>query len=488
MRTTGIGRQIRTGFAVSLVATILLAGAAIAALERVSATKDLVIERNAELVVGAQELATALSDRDTHVRGFLLTGEASELALVDEAAETFERILVEVRQLVYTDQGRELLDPIADAEAQYASAAQHLITLRRDGASPEILEREVATRLVPALSDATAAVGAFIDRQESLIRTAQENAREQVALARWLFIGLAVAAVASALVIGWWIGSRITRQLRELATDVDGSAAEVASGTGQLTAGSAQQSAAIQQTVATVTELAASADETARRARSVADRAEDFTAAAERGNVAVGDAVEGIRLLREQVDAIAERILELAGRARSISEIVAAVDDITEQTNLLALNAAIEAARAGEHGKGFGVVAGEIRRLADQARGANAQISDILSEIQQATNQAVLATEEGTKGAATGMELIAEAGHAITELAGAVGASADAAEQIAAAAGQQAGATSQIRDAMTEMEQVTQQNVTTARQADATAQQLSRIAERMKAIVGARAP
>lgn len=486
MTKATIGRQLRAGFAASLVATLFLAAVAIIAIDRTSDAMDRLIGRDARLVIDAHVLEATLADRATYVRGYLLTGDAAQLERVEEAAGRFQDILATLRQEVHTRAGHELLQRIGSLEADYADVAEQLIVQRGDGDSPS-LQRAIDAELFPALERTRAVVDDFVEREEALIVAARGAADRQVAIARWLFVGLAIAAVLSAVVIGWWISSRVSRQLRALAGEVDASAEEVASGTGRLTSGAAQQSAAIQETVATVTELAASAEETARRARSVADRAEEFADAAERGNTAVGEAVEGARALQEQVDAIAERILGLASHARSISEIVAAVDDITEQTNLLALNAAIEAARAGEHGKGFGVVASEIRRLADQTRNANAQISGILGEIQQATNQAVLTTEEGTKAAATGMDLVAEAGQAITELSGAVAASADAAEQIAAASGQQAGATAQIRDAMTEIEEVTQHNLGAARQAEETAQQLSRIADDLKAIVGASA-
>ena len=65
------------------------------------------------------------------------------------------------------------------------------------------------------------------------------------------------------------------------------------------------------------------------------------------------------------------------------------MNEIAEQTNLLSLNASIEAARAGEQGRGFSVVAEEIHKLADESIKAGEQINQIISEINDSTQNAV---------------------------------------------------------------------------------------------------
>lgn len=109
--------------------------------------------------------------------------------------------------------------------------------------------------------------------------------------------------------------------------------------------------------------------------------------------------------LRQKIQIIAELILELSEHTQQIGETVSIVEDIAEQTNMLALNAAVEAARAGENGKGFSVVAGEIRKLADESKQATTKITSLIKDIQQATNSTVMATEEGSKEIESGVKL-----------------------------------------------------------------------------------
>ncbi len=118
--------------------------------------------------------------------------------------------------------------------------------------------------------------------------------------------------------------------------------------------------------------------------------------------------IEKMVTLRHKIQTIAELILRLSEHTQEIGDIVGIVEDIAEQTNMLALNAAVEAARAGENGKGFSVVAGEIRKLADESKQATTKIISLIKEIQQATNSTVMATEEGAKEIESGVQLASD--------------------------------------------------------------------------------
>src|SRR5258706_13651649 len=122
--------------------------------------------------------------------------------------------------------------------------------------------------------------------------------------------------------------------------------------------------------------------------------------------------------IRQQMEAIAASMGRLSEQSQSIGRIMASVEDLAAQSNLLAVNAAIEAAKAGEHGKGFGVVAQEVKSLAEQSRQATNQVRTILGDIQKATTAAVMATEQGGEVVEAGERQTEAAGEAIQGLAG----------------------------------------------------------------------
>ncbi len=113
-----------------------------------------------------------------------------------------------------------------------------------------------------------------------------------------------------------------------------------------------------------------------------------------------------------------EIIQQLGNRSQKITGIIATIDEIADQTSLLALNAAIEAARAGKHGNGFAVVADEVRKLAVKSGISTQKIEDLIREIQQETQGAIVAIQENAQKIDTAIEKIAQNGDYITVIQG----------------------------------------------------------------------
>lgn len=99
---------------------------------------------------------------------------------------------------------------------------------------------------------------------------------------------------------------------------------------------------------------------------------------------------------------------ELVSKLESVNTITDSISQIAGQTNLLSLNAAIEAARAGEAGKGFSVVAGEVRKLADNSKQAVQSITKILDEIKRDILNASTAMNRGNEAINIQQETLSE--------------------------------------------------------------------------------
>ncbi|GFP74295.1 methyl-accepting chemotaxis protein [Clostridium fungisolvens] len=102
---------------------------------------------------------------------------------------------------------------------------------------------------------------------------------------------------------------------------------------------------------------------------------------ADKGIVTINSLDSSLKELQQAFQVSYSTVNELVSKLESVNMITDSISQIASQTNLLALNAAIEAARAGEAGKGFSVVAGEVRKLAENSKQAVQSITKILDEI-----------------------------------------------------------------------------------------------------------
>ena len=270
------------------------------------------------------------------------------------------------------------------------------------------------------------------------------------------------------------------RDLIEGANVLGSAASEIVASTTQLAASASQSAAAVSETTTTVEEVRQTAQVATQKAKLVSDSAQKAAQSSQNGRKSTEDVGAGMTRIRQQMEEIAASMTRLSEQSQAIGRIMASVEDLAAQSNLLAVNAAIEAARAGEHGKGFGVVAQEVKSLAEQSRQATNQVRTILGDIQKATIAAVLATEQGSKAVEAGSRQSEMAGESIQALAGNVTEAAQAATQIAASSQQQLVGVDQVAGAMESIKQASTQNVASARQLEVAARNLDELGQRLK--------
>ncbi len=277
----------------------------------------------------------------------------------------------------------------------------------------------------------------------------------------------------------------MTEQVRDAATNIASASAEILSSTAQQSSSASEQSSAVTQATATVDEIKTIARQTAQQAEQVAQDSQAMLQVARQGTQTVEETVGGMNRIRERVESIAQTILSLSEQTQAIGAITKTVSEIADQSNMLALNAAIEAARAGEQGKSFAVVAQNVRDLAERSKAATAQVQEILSEIQRATNAAVMVTEEGNKGVEEGVRLSGQAGQVIHRIATEVEQGAQSNTQMAAAAHQQTAGVEQIGQAMQHIQQAANQSLASTRQAETAARDLHKLAQSLQDAISA---
>jgi methyl-accepting chemotaxis protein len=158
--------------------------------------------------------------------------------------------------------------------------------------------------------------------------------------------------------------------LASASKQISASAGEVADAVEEVSHGAESQVAQLRQVNEALDGIRTRGDNLVGGAQEVHSLASAIEAEAQDKRVEIDRALKILFDVRTIVEQAAGQVRELNTTATDINKFVVSVSRIAEQTNLLSLNAAIEAARAGEAGRGFGVVASEVRKLADQTQAA----------------------------------------------------------------------------------------------------------------------
>ena len=247
----------------------------------------------------------------------------------------------------------------------------------------------------------------------------------------------------------------IVAQLQDTSRSLKTATSEILAGANDLSERTTKQAATIEETSAAMETLADTVMKNAERAQQANGKAKEVTISAEQSGEVMAKATGAM-----------ERITTSSSK---ISNIIGLIDDIAFQTNLLALNASVEAARAGDAGKGFAVVAVEVRRLAQSAASASADVKVL---IEQSANE----VRDGSR-------LVADAADRLNGMLDGVRASSTLMDGISRDSQEQSTGITEVSIAVRQMDEMTQHNAALVEEMNAAIEQTETQATELDMIV-----
>jgi methyl-accepting chemotaxis protein len=209
-----------------------------------------------------------------------------------------------------------------------------------------------------------------------------------------------------------------SKTLSTFVQDINFTAEEVAVISTQISKGAEKQSQLMDNTFAIMKRMADSIQMVAEKSQVAADSAKlaGETAKSERGSLE--KTREELEKVFSKIESSAFLIRNFGEKTQKITKIADIITGIAEQTNLLSFNAAIEATRAGESGKGFSIVADEVRRLAEKAKGYAEDITSIIDAIKKDNLIISSSLDEQTEGVSFGRKAVGTAVSGLVDIMG----------------------------------------------------------------------
>ncbi|UQA58368.1 methyl-accepting chemotaxis protein [Polyangium aurulentum] len=421
-----------------------------------------------------------LDEAEAGKRGYVITGEDEDLAPYHAGKDTASRSIERLRVALEDDPAQKTrVDALASLVTERMREMDATVEARRQGgfdaaakAVREDRERKTMARIRALAAEMRTHQQDIVGAQRALIdRTAARIPRD---------------AIIGGIIYGCWIALAVSYVLARLSRRVVTAVARILGAAAELEAAAAQQGKGAKGQVAAATEVSTTVSQLVSTSRQIAESAQQVTqvagattAAAKSGTGTVEGAQEAIDAVRRQVDHIVTHMLDLGKRSQEIGGILDIINDLAEQTNILAINATIEAVGAGDAGRRFGVVASEIRKLADRVGGSTKDIRRLIEEIRGAANTTVMATEDGAKAVDIGSKRFTEVTESFRRIVDLVGNTAQAAREIELSTKQQTSAMEQVAGAIADVAQTARESESGTAQTVQTAAELMTLANQL---------
>ena len=358
---------------------------------------------------------------------------------------------------------------------------------------PIVEMKEVAIRLADGETDVSVPAvrsGGEVGDLAAAFRTMQENLRLVATQAQAIAQGDLSQAVEMrgdlADAFNHMVGdlSQLVRQMQEAGRRIGTSSARISDAIMEQSGTATQQYASISDTAATMEELTSITEEIQHSSNRVVEAAAGTRQDAENGVGALRVTLERMQEIGEANEKSIGEIQTLSEKVGQVNGVMDIINNITDQTKLIAFNAAIEAVAAGEFGKRFGVVAQEIRRLADTVVDATEDIRQQLVEIQEATQSMVNASQDNTLVINRSMESANVTADSLEQILQSARSTAESVDQISHAIGEQGNSVERVMISLKDISDGAQQFAQTVEGTNLVATDMNSLSNELSALIG----